>query len=117
MKPVPSLLFSFVGWSSFSDEVRIDPAYLDHGVYHEQTDHADVIQIEGAGTAPCSRYTPIGVPCYCNHGVRRGHPVPGWTLSGGDLTNDSRGHYMRPGWHVSAVKGMHGSMKFCFRDQ
>jgi hypothetical protein len=57
------------------------------------------------------------VPCYCNHGVRRGHPVLGWTVSGGDLTNDSRGHYMRPGWHVSAVKGMHGSMKFCFRDQ
>ena len=107
------LLFSCSGLRAAS----VDPSVLDNAVYRVGQDEALIMQVEGAGTAPCSRNTPVGATCYCNKGVRRGHPVPGWTASTADLTNDGAGHYMRPGWHVSATKGMHGGMKFCHRDQ
>lgn len=64
------------------------------------------------GTAPCTHNTPVGVYCYCNSGVRVGHPKPGWQEE--DM---NRHHYVRPGWHVRNIKGMHGGGKLCIRDR
>lgn len=65
-----------------------------------------------AGTGPCTRHTPVGVYCFCNHGVYRGSYLPGWIAD--PMVQQ---HYTRPGWHVSAIKGMHGGGKLCIRDR
>jgi hypothetical protein len=67
--------------------------------------------LEGAGTGTCARYTPPGIPCYCNAKVRSGRHYPGWNI---DPTVPHM--YIRPGWRTSAVKGMHGAGRFCYRD-
>jgi hypothetical protein len=127
MKAIVTLLFLLVGSITFADEVRIDPAYVDDGVYLETSDEASYIDgiyngeiddpaiiqvLEPAGTASCTRNTPVGIYCYCNQGIRVGHPIPGWQEE--DM---NRGHYVRPGWHVRNIKGMHGGGKLCIRDR
>src|SRR5438132_1593277 len=107
MKAALALLLLFVSGSSFADDVRIDPAYVDNGVYTQELDGYALIEgiyngdiqdpmvipvLEGAGTAPCTRNTPVGVYCYCNKGIRAGHPIPGWQEE--DM---NRSHYVRPG--------------------
>jgi hypothetical protein len=127
MKTIFSLMFVLTSGLAFADDVRLDPAYLDNGVYTQQPDdfdYSDALYYEGfdgpgfiqvfepAGTAPCTHNTPVGVYCYCNNGIRIGHPKPGWELE--DL---NRSHYVRPGWHVRNIKGMHGGGKLCIRDR
>jgi hypothetical protein len=65
---------------------------------------------QGAGMGPCTRYIPMGTSCYCNKGVMRGHEVPGWV-------QDERRKWVRPGWHVTYLKGQHGNGITCHRDQ
>jgi hypothetical protein len=127
MKAALPLLLLFGSWSSFADDVRIDPAYIDNGVYTQEVDEYALSEaiyngamddpivipvLEGAGTAPCTRNTPVGVACYCNHGVRAGRPFPGWQVD-----PNSPLHYVRPGWRVSVVKGMHAAGRLCYRDR
>src|SRR5437764_742431 len=110
MKATLTLLVLFASGFSFADDVRLDTVYIDNGVYTQKLDayslseaiyNGDVddpiviLVLEGAGTAPCTRNTPVGVYCYCNKGVRVGHPIPGWQEE--DM---NRSHYVRPGWHV-----------------
>jgi hypothetical protein len=65
-----------------------------------------------AQDAPCSRYTPRGTRCFCNHGIVKGHPMPGWIPAGGDYKRK----WVRPGFHMTNLKGMHSSGSMCFRD-
>lgn len=65
-----------------------------------------------AQNAPCSRYTPRGTRCFCNHGIVKGHEVPGWIPAGGDYKRK----WVRPGFHMTNLKGMHSSGSMCFRD-
>lgn len=64
-----------------------------------------------AGMAPCSRYTPHGAPCFCNHGVFRGS---GAAAHNPDFYLDERGHSVRKGFHTTYYKGTHSN--FCTRD-
>jgi hypothetical protein len=108
MKAILALLFLFVSWSSFADVVRIDPAYLGDGLYNVQTDDSVIVPVQAAaaaGIGPCTRYTPIGVACFCNQGVLRARESPGWIPAGGAF----RLRWTRPGWHVTNTRGMHSS--------
>jgi hypothetical protein len=116
MKAILTLLFLFVSWSSFADDVRIDPAYLDDGLYNVQTDDSVIVPVQAAGAAemgPCTRYTPIGVACFCNRGILGAHEFPGWVPAGGAF----RLMWTRPGWHVTNTRGMHSSGNVCYKDR
>jgi hypothetical protein len=67
------------------------------------------IIVQAAGTDPCTRNTPVGVGCSCNHGVFRSRDKvgPGWDFDGR--------HAVRVGWHATYLKGQHNAV--CFRDR
>jgi len=124
MKTAFSLLFLFVGLSAFAGQVQIDPTYLNDGVYSDEVgdaaregvyegliDDPALIQVASpGGMVGCSRYTPIGIPCYCTHGILRRDNPPGWTYVR-SLT------WIRPGWHVTNYKGEHGGGDVCYKDR
>jgi hypothetical protein len=119
-----SLLFLFVGVGSSAHEVRIDPAYLNDGVYdaeidagaargalyNENIDDPAAIQVLDFGSVPCTRNLPIGVPCMCNSRIINRVPHPGWTMFRSFI-------YVRPGWHLTNLKGMHAGGNICYRDR
>jgi hypothetical protein len=124
MRAILTLLFLFVSWSSFADDVRIDPAYFNDGVYDAEIDAAAangafydesvdgpaVIQVMEVGRVACTRYTKIGMPCLCNSGILNRNAYPGWTMFAPFL-------YVRPGWHLTKNRGMHAGGNVCYKDR
>jgi hypothetical protein len=125
MKMTFTPLLLFVGWSSFADAARVDPAYLNNGVYTQEADEdltsegvyngeidePSIIQTQAvmSNAALCTRNTGVGVGCVCNHGVFRGrdNERPGWHFDGR--------HSIRDGWYATYLKGTHTAI--CYRDQ
>ena len=60
----------------------------------------------------CTRHTPIGIGCYCNSRIVSTQQFPGWNHASGPFYKPM---YVRPGWHVTNTKGMHGSGNVCYR--
>jgi hypothetical protein len=100
----------------FSDTVYlgrgISSVILSQNVYRGQIDNTSVIQVGGmGGMGPCTRITPVGVGCFCNGGVilRKELAPKTWILARGSL-------YIRPNWHLTDHKGMHGGGMVCTKD-
>ena len=103
------------------DNVRIERTLINDGVYTQEAgdavsdalyfgEMAVVDRVATGEMAPCTRMTPVGVACYCNHGIISGHPIPGWGRAWAL-------HYIRPGWHVTNPKGRHAGGNVCYRDR
>jgi hypothetical protein len=124
MKTTLFLMLLFVGLGSSAAEVRIDTPYLNDGaydvgidatgasnaLYNENVDDPAVIQVLDLGQVPCTRNVPIGVPCLCNARIISSHPHTGWTMF-------RSFQYVRPGWHLTNLKGMHAAGNICYRDR
>jgi hypothetical protein len=125
MKAVLYLLMLLVGLPSFADGVRANPGIIGNSVYIQRVDEdavsesifhgetADPSLMEaqymgGPNTGPCSRNTPHGQYCFCNHGVRRSRDGlrDGWYFDGKFA--------MRTGFSFSYNKGSHTAV--CRRD-
>ena len=124
MKAAVSLLFLFVGTCAYADQAQFDPAYLNDGVYNQETDDFAfsesiynggiddpvIVQVMVGGGEPCSRNTPVGIACICVRGVTSRHPYPGWVQVHKFL-------YIRPNWHLTNIKGMHMGGNICYKDR
>jgi hypothetical protein len=112
MKATLSLMFLLVGLSSsFAQQTQIDRFYFDQGVYRDDSDQAEFIQVTDQGALTgCSHSTPVGVACKCVHGIIIHKPSPGFTLFR-PLA------WVRDGWHVTNYKGEHGGGDVCYRDR
>lgn len=126
MKAVLSLWMLLVASSSFANNVRLDPDYVDNGIYTQglgedaqsdaiYSDNIDapaLLEVQymgGANMGPCTRNTASGAYCFCNHGVFRGRKSEvkeGWYFDGR--------HSVRIGFHVTYNKGTHTPV--CLRD-
>ena len=115
-----SLLLLFIGLSSFADQVRIDPAYLNDGVYSQETDENApsegvynrelddyaIIQVFASGGEPCTSRTPVGGACLCN----------GFVLSRTERPYHVRVHpflFIKANWHLTNLKGRHAGGRLC----
>jgi hypothetical protein len=110
MKTTLSLLLLFVGSSSFADQVRIDPAYLNDGVYSQETDENAIIQVFTSGGEPCTSRTPVGGACLCN----------GFVLSRTERPYHVRVHpflFIKANWHLTNLKGRHAGGNICTKDR
>ena len=125
MKAVLYLLMLLVGLPSLADDVRANPRFIDNSVYTQPVDenamsesifHGEAAdpslmdaQYMGApNTGPCSRDTPHGQYCFCNHGVLRSRDGlrDGWYFDGKFA--------VRTGFSFSYNKGSHTAV--CRRD-
>jgi hypothetical protein len=65
-----------------------------------------------AGMDACTRNTPIGVACFCNGRIIASKPHPGWQQQA-----VYKPVFVRPGWHITFIKGQHGEGLQCYRDR
>lgn len=91
MKAILVLVFLFVGGSSFAEEVRTDPNY---------------IEVLNTSMGACGPQTPTGIPCYCNRYVFSNRAIDGWTIFHGF-------YWIRPGWSFYGSRNDH----FCRKEQ
>jgi len=65
-----------------------------------------------AGLDACTRHTPIGVACFCNARIIATSPHQGWQQQA-----VYKPVFVRPGWHITFIKGQHGGGLQCYKDR
>jgi hypothetical protein len=122
MKAAISLLFLSVGMCAYADQAQFDPAYLNDGVYKQETDEFafsesiyngeidDPAIIQVGGGEPCTYNTPVGGSCVCNGFVTSRHPLPYYVPVHKFL-------FIKANWHLTNIKGMHAGGNICTKDR